>query len=456
MVVRRHLVIRNHYKQILFKSLFICSLFFFSAYTSTICIQHCVLISIEEGKAETAAEFSLSLAWSDPLAISELDHESSFYPDMAIDSRGDIHVVWMDKLYNYGKIFYRIFFAANNSFSSIQMISNENLLYSSYAPKIAIDSSDTVHFIWSDSYCNSSLIYRSYDTAIFSEPIIIAENASCNDQYLAVNERGDVFICWEQSDDIHLQLNIHARIYSSIQQTWFPIRQITNTSYYSSATDVAADNQNNFHLVWGESSAILVTREIHYTFFEGEYFLQGNVSVISLIDGNYSSTPKIAIDNENVLHLIWIEDEPKRTVVYCYLEENTWSEITVLSGLGVSSNPAIFADGYNTIHIIWEESRTIYYKQRTNTSQWSHSFQTREEELFVTELSVVANPLRGTIYISMMEYFQENTWETYLLTGTTMTKNNLKYLLFLLVVPPIILIVVLFYIRIRKKQKQLW
>ncbi|MHA1556452.1 MAG: hypothetical protein ACTSPM_05885 [Candidatus Heimdallarchaeota archaeon] len=413
-------------------------------------MHHWTLISIEEGKAETTAELSLTMAWSDPLALSELDHESSFYPDMAIDSKGNIHVVWKDELYNYGEIFYRIFYPTNNSFSIIQMISNENSYYSSYAPKIAVDSSDTVHFIWSDSYGNSSLIYRSFDGAVFSEPIIIAENASCNDQYLAVNDQNDVFICWEQPNN-DSRLNIFIRIYSSAQQTWSPIRQITNTSYYSSATDVAADKNNIFHLVWGESSAILETREIHYTYFEGEDFIQGNISVISPIDGLTSTTPKITVDSTNKIHFIWFDFE-EFDIYYRNFELDNWSEVKLISGQGVSSNSAIFADSFNTIHITWRESRIIYYKQRTNTSQWSNTIQISKEELYAIELSIVADPIRGTIYIAMMEYFQENTWETYLITGTLITKDNMKYLLILLGIIPIIFIASIIYFS--KKQKQ--
>ncbi len=412
-------------------------------------MQHWALIIIKEGKAETSAELSLSMTWGDPLAVSELDHESSFYPDMSIDSNGNIHIVWKDESNGLGDIFYRILFVENNSWSAISLLSNPYSKYSARAPKIFCDTQDMVHFVWEESFLNSSVMYRTFDGVTFSQTIIIAENGSYNNQYLAVNNHGDVFICWEQN--YNDWLNIFTRLFSTTKQNWTDIHQITNSSYHSSAVDVAADKNNNFHLVWGESSAILKTREIHYTSFQGEEFIQGNVSVISPIDCNYSSTPKIALDNENILHIIWIEDEPKHTIVYRCLEGSNWSEIIVLSGQGVSSDPAIFADAFNTIHITWEESRAIYYKQKTNTSQWSHTIKTREEELYVIELSVVANPLKGTIYITMMEYFQEDTWETYLLTGNIITKSNLKYLLILLGVPPIVLIAALFYIRKRNK-----
>lgn len=453
MLSSRYLLKKSHHEQLLFKGLFICTLFLLSIYSSTTCLPHWVLINIGEGKAETTTELSLSVEWSNPLAVSTLDHESSFYPDMVIDSKGNIHVVWEDESTGLGDIFYRILFVENNSWSASYLLSYPYPKYSARYPKISCDAQDKVHFVWEESFQNSSLMYRTFDGDTFTQTIGIVENASCNDQYLVVNKRGDVFICWEQSDEIHPQFNIHARIYSSTQQTWSPIRQITNTSYYSSATDVATDNNNVFHLVWGESSATLGTDEIHYTTFQGEEFIQGNVSVISPIDGNCSSTPKIALDNENILHIIWIEDEPKRTVVCRYLEENNWSEITALSGQGGSSDPAIFADGHSTIHIVWEENRSIYYKQKSNTSQWSHTIKTNEEELYVIKLSVVADPLRGTVYIAMMEYFQEDTWETYLLTGNVMTKGNLRYLFILLGVPPIILISVIIYFRNKQKQE---
>lgn len=291
-------------KRLTFTGFFIVILILISSFANGASSQHIIINN--PVCAETTAEFSPSLEWSNLFPVSTLDHESSFYPDMAIDSIGNIHVVWEDESNGFGDIFYRILFVENSSWSAISLLSNPNSKYSARYPKIFIDTQDMVHFVWEESFLNVSLMYRTYDGVTFSQTISVAENGSYNDHYLAVNNQGDVFLSWEQNDDIYPQFNIHARIYSSIQQMWLPTRQITNTSYYSSATDVAADKNNNFHLVLGESSAILETREIHYTYFEGEDFIQVNISVISPIDGNYSLTPKIAIDNKNVLHIIWM------------------------------------------------------------------------------------------------------------------------------------------------------
>lgn len=148
----------------------------------------------------------------------------------------------------------------------------------------------------------------------------------------------------------------------------------------SYSPSIAIDSQEILHIVWtDETSGIWgggsSDSEIMYAKFSPESGLLSNVSVVS--DGYESSYwndgvsyyPKIAVDFQNELHIVWSDDSSGKwkagslddEIMYVKTTSGVFSNITIISdgyaGLykneGASMSPCIDIDKFGHIHVAW-------------------------------------------------------------------------------------------------------
>jgi len=117
-------------------------------------------------------------SWSIPTNVSD-DDDGSAWPDIDVDSAGNIHVVWM----NYGVGGHpdciEVYYSMYNGLSWSTPLNISNLIGSSCYPRIAIDSRDYPHVVWeerwSDTIGHYSPYYAFYDGASWSTPYMITD-----------------------------------------------------------------------------------------------------------------------------------------------------------------------------------------------------------------------------------------------------------------------------------------
>jgi hypothetical protein len=78
-------------------------------------------------------------------------------PVIAIDSSGNIHVVWDDRKIGFPEIYYRHSTNQGASWSGVQRLTWTSRY--SESPAIAIDSNDTIHVVWEDDTPGNKEIY---------------------------------------------------------------------------------------------------------------------------------------------------------------------------------------------------------------------------------------------------------------------------------------------------------
>ena len=188
--------------------------------------------------------------WLSPQNISNTSGDS-FIPQLAVDERGAVHVVWPDRTPG----FYDIFYArrsGDGTWSSLQKISNNS--DTSESPQLAIDRSGTVHVVWSDSTPGNWEIFyarRSSDGAWSApEDISNTPDSSWTPQ-LAVDESGAVHVVWDDLITGWTPDILYAK--RSSDGTWSSAQNISNNAGSSEWPQLAVDGNRAAHVVWGDT-----------------------------------------------------------------------------------------------------------------------------------------------------------------------------------------------------------
>ncbi|MFX1337925.1 MAG: hypothetical protein ACFFDK_04895 [Promethearchaeota archaeon] len=312
----------------------------------------------------------------------------SFNPEIAIDTTGNLHVVWSDSsngAWKDGSLDSEIMYANYTSaygWSNATVISDGyNVEWgwntgSSVDPKISIDKFGNIHVVWSDSSngawkdgsLDSEIMYVNYTSAYgWSNATVISDGY--NDEWGWNTER-------------------------------------------SIRPDIAVDNFGNIHVVWydytpgvwGGGSSDTEIMYVNYTSANG----WSNATVISdgynseyWNDGG-SSSPSICIDNStNNIHVVWTDysngywkdgGSDSEIMYVNYTSANGWSNATVISdgyndewGWNTEGSfyPDITMDFLGNIHVVWSDytpgvwgggssDSEIMYVNYTSTNGWSN------------------------------------------------------------------------------------
>lgn len=273
----------------------------------------------------------------------------SAYPDMAIDSTGNVHVVWFDGTPGAWGADMEIMYAnysAALGWSNATVISDDADSWntgSSSIPNIAIDNSDNLHVVWSDDTVGP------WGGGLDSEIMYVNYTASAG---------------WS-----------NATVISDDQDLWN-----TGTSNFA---EITTDNAGNIHVVWGDDTSGpwgggMMDPEVWYTNYTGA----GGWSNATLIsddntDWNTGSSnlPLIAVDSLGSLHVVWTDstDGPwgsfESEIMYSNFSAGIgWGNATVISddgdlwNTGMSQAHEIIANG-TELYVVWSDETPGIWKQ---------------------------------------------------------------------------------------------
>lgn len=234
-------------------------------------------------------------------------------PSIAIDSGNNVFVVWHGQGWgtntgdNNIRFSRRAFGGSWTSALEITDSTDEQI-----APVIAIDSNDSVFFVW---------LGRGYGTYPTKTQIVSRKRLS----------GGSLESIQEITD-----FNVGAP----------SMRDIS----------VAIDSTNDVHVVWsgGSQSLLYCKRNGSWT----------NVTTI------FSSTspqrlPCIAIDSSNDLHVVWVDTTPSSDILY-YIKKTsgTWGTEVVLKSSTDSFSSSISVDSIDDLHVIYTSGNSVSYLKK--------------------------------------------------------------------------------------------
>ena len=315
------------------------------------------------------------------------DSERSSDPVIALDSDSNVHIAWIDTK-GGGFLGYKIYYTKldNNGDTLVDDKQLTHHLEGALAPTIAVDANNTVHITWSDYRGGNPEIYytkldNNGDPLIDDKKLTYAPDRSYKPA-IAVDLDNNVHISWYDGTvaiykGIYM-MGIYEIYYTKLDNngsTLVDIRRVTPYDLVRSCRPtIATDSNNNVHIAWDDERD--GNWEIYYTKLADN----GNTLIDDMRITNFSGDsklPKIAIDTDNNVHIIWEDNRDGNTEIYYTKLDKNGDTLINVTGLTVdhvtSDDPAIAIDSNNNVHITWVDNRDgnreIYYKHTISNMQ---------------------------------------------------------------------------------------
>ncbi len=154
-----------------------------------------------------------SAAWSLTELISTDNAEDSYYPSIAVDLNGNIHIVWYDNEDYDGAgtdsdIFYKTWQSKSNEWLSADLVSSESE-DSSYRPSITTDDLGNVHVVWYDysningASSNANIFYKRLTTDEVtwgtSTQVITISDGSSQNPVISIDTSQFIHVAWKDT-----------------------------------------------------------------------------------------------------------------------------------------------------------------------------------------------------------------------------------------------------------------
>ena len=244
--------------------------------------------------ADAYYSYRTDTGWTEPLNLAT--HGSTQYaPDICIDSRGFIHVVWSDYWPGNGDIYHKYYDGC--VWSDYTNISSDPI--DSGEPHIVVDSEDNLHVVWrqlSSSSMNNEIFYSKSDGIYWSEKINISQSTyqSSTQPCIALDSNDNPHVVWKQS----FGGQVYEIYYSYFDgYEWTEPENITNLGFHSLAQSFAINNNNTKCLLFSLASPI-GDPYVHYSFNTGFHW-----SIPDTIFEDYTGTfTAVAVDSNGVFH----------------------------------------------------------------------------------------------------------------------------------------------------------
>ncbi len=216
----------------------------------------------------------------------------------------------------------------------------------------------------------SSLCKKPNDDNL--EPTNVSNNSGNSENpSIAVDSKNTVHLVW--NDDTPGNEEIFYA-YKPANGNWSTPINISNNTHESRFPCIAVDNKDVIHLVWQDNSP-----DGYWRIFYSQKTEGGNWSVPETITGNYMYVrPKIAIDDSCNVHLIWEYGGYYSGIRYAMRTlMGTWTpQLTVIEPIGIM-DPSIAVDNQSNVHLTWYKfdydsaTSDIFYSMKTENGNWS-------------------------------------------------------------------------------------
>ncbi len=196
--------------------------------------------------------------------------------------------------------------------TELELLSETSIGQSTY-PEIAIDSDDNIHIVWQDSTndllssgVDIDIFYRLYDSSIESwsvlELVSTESTLSSVDPCLEVDSEGNVHVCWIDITD-YLGSGGDWDVFYKTRSpvgVWSTTEVLSTLSDSHSANmDIAIDSKDNIHLAYKDNSDILgadTDDDIFYQWFDNSLSSWSAEILVTTESTGPSDWPSIAID----------------------------------------------------------------------------------------------------------------------------------------------------------------
>ncbi len=377
---------------------------------------------------------STSFTWTITELISTENNRASEYPSLAVDSVDNVHIVWQDKEnyidcgYDYD-IFYKHWNASTESWSTTEVISTKST-EDSFFPSIAVDSAGNVHVAWDDgtdysgSGVDKDIFYKRWNSTSSTwsiTEVISVDNANYSlFSSIAVDSAGNVHVAWDEfiyGSEYLEDPNVFYKHWNASTESWSTTELVsTESSTYSYYNSLAVDYVGNVHIAWQDwtdYNGAGIDWDIFYKHWNASSESWSTTEVISTESTESSSTPSLSIGSSGNVHIAWEDwteyagvDGDIGSIFYKNWDASSesWSTTDVISteSTEFAGRPSLIVDYADNVHVAWSDytdysfcgtDLDIFYKRwDTLSSSWTST------EVVSTESCYPITPILAYIF----------------------------------------------------------
>ncbi len=251
--------------------------------------------------------------WNPTVVVSNASADSSKVPDIAVDTDGNVHVVWYDQSDYNGSgtdddVFYRRLNATTDTWTETQVLSTfwgEN-------PSIGVDPMGNAHVVWKEYLGGKyEVVYRCWNisTDQWSTAEIISTDSSGEPWYpeIAVDPGGHLHVAWTEpstADNSGPDEDLFYKRWNTTTRNWTSIEVVSKESNWSSYTHgIAADSKGNAHFAWVETLA--PDAGIYYSHWNATTGNWTSMEKITTESAFLGFNPTIAVNGAGYPHIAW-------------------------------------------------------------------------------------------------------------------------------------------------------
>jgi PKD repeat protein len=313
--------------------------------------------------------------------VSRSPNTQSISPRIAVDSAGNVHVVWAEYYTpvqdapnpGSGDAFYAKYDISTQQWSAPLNLSNSSRVYSAQCRPVGIDidGANNIYVVYTEG---NKIQLKIYYGGSWGAPFeVVSSPGNCDSARIAVDSSGNIFTCWW--DMSYYTIYSRARIGGN----WEGVKAVS--AMQSKFPNIAVGS-NVAYCAWMGKDAGGIYRAQYvqrnksfnasWTAAQEAFHLPSHP-----ISDDEQMTPDVAIDANNIAHLIWsykISADWTYVIQYSYWTGNGFSSPRQLSGETLQLYPFIFERGGNLYTCwpvgSWAHGTGVHYSDRLNGS-WS-------------------------------------------------------------------------------------
>jgi len=335
--------------------------------------------------------FDISNWWWDEMQVlSDESTAHSYQPRPAIDTEGNIHLVWHDATdilvsgSDYD-IFYKKWDVNTETWGATELLSTESTSESS-EPSIVIDSEDNLHIVWQDNTdilsCGTDwdIFYKILDatTDLWSTTEVVSTESTSDafDASFGIDQEGNIYVSWEDAtdDDLEGDKDIYLKKKDAITDIWGTAEDVSSISNdASNDPHLVIDSNGDVHIAWIESFNLDVDldTDVFYRVLDADTTTWSTTEDLSTVGALDSDNVFLAVDSVDNIHVIYEDFSDymgsgigEKDIFYKYkvAETGVWSptELATVVSTEASRLAYMTIDSTNRIHMVFQDATDIF------------------------------------------------------------------------------------------------
>jgi BNR repeat-like domain len=286
---------------------------------------------------------------------------------LAMDSSGNLHLVWQDDTLGDWDIFYKRSTDGGTTWTAAQRLT----VNPGWAQNVSIsvETPTVLHLVWNDTTDGFPEIYykksqNGGSTWTIDKRLTWADGY-CMTPDIAVDLSANIHVVW--MDNTPGNFDIYYRGSTDGGATWSIKKRLTWNSGDSGIPVIAVDSLGNLHVVWQDNTS--GSFEIYYRKSTDGGANWTSTKRLTWNSGD-SGIPVIAADSSGHLHVLWYDTTPGNEEIYYKQSTDGGANWTASKRItwtsGNSSAPTLSSGPGDNLHVVWHDRTPgnfdIYYK----------------------------------------------------------------------------------------------